>query len=134
MQLAWIPAGRCGGYVFRAEEIKQTAFRLDGLLMPPEGSDAPLIFLEAQAQPDEDFYGRFFAELFLYLQRNAPRRPWRALVIYPQRAGRRALGSALRRSLSVTERTTGLSGRFSRSSRPLLWSTIAAIIDRDPSG
>jgi predicted transposase YdaD len=25
------------GYRFKAEEVKQTAFRLDGILLPPEG-------------------------------------------------------------------------------------------------
>ena len=90
LQLAGIPTDPAGGYVFRAEEVKQTAFRLDGLLMPPpDAPDAPLLFLEAQAQPDEAFYGRFFAEMFLYLHRRAPHRPWRALVLYPRRATER---------------------------------------------
>ncbi|MFO1423152.1 MAG: DUF2887 domain-containing protein [Candidatus Competibacteraceae bacterium] len=87
LQLAGIPPDRRAGYAFRAEEVKQTAFRLDGLLMPPaDPPDAPLVVLEAQAQPDEAFYGRFFAELFLYLHRHAPPRPWRALVLYPRRS------------------------------------------------
>ncbi|MEI2781998.1 MAG: Rpn family recombination-promoting nuclease/putative transposase [Candidatus Competibacter sp.] len=87
LELAGITVDNPDGYAFRAEEVKQTAFRLDGLLMPPpDAPDAPLVFLEAQAQPDEDFYGRFFSEIFLYLYRSVPRRPWRALVIYPQRA------------------------------------------------
>ena len=36
-------------------------------------------------QPDEGFYGRFFAEILLYLYRCQPPHPWRALVIYPNR-------------------------------------------------
>jgi predicted transposase/invertase (TIGR01784 family) len=90
LQLAGIPADQAQGYAFRAEEVKQTAFRLDGLLIPPpDAPEAPLLFLEAQAQPDEAFYGRFFAEMFLYLHRRAPRQPWRALVLYPRRATER---------------------------------------------
>ena len=90
LQLAGIPAEQAQRYTFRAEEVKQTAFRLDGLLLPPpDAPEAPLLFLEAQAQPDEAFYGRFFAEMFLYLHRRAPRQPWRALVIYPRRTTER---------------------------------------------
>ncbi len=49
LQLAGLPVD-AGGYAFRAEEVKQTAFRLDGLLMPPaDRPDAPLVVLEAQA-------------------------------------------------------------------------------------
>jgi predicted transposase/invertase (TIGR01784 family) len=90
LELAGVTVANPGGYSFRAEEIKQTAFRLDGLLTPPpDDSDAPLIFLETQAQPDDDFYGRFFAEIFLYLYRAVPRPGWRALVIYPRRTTER---------------------------------------------
>ena len=65
LELAGVNVANPGGYGFRAEEIKQTAFRLDGLLIPPaDDPSAPLIFLEAQAQSDEDFYGRFFSEIF----------------------------------------------------------------------
>jgi predicted transposase YdaD len=45
-----------------------------------------VLFIEAQAQADAGFYGRFFAELFLYLHQHAPPRPWRALVLYPRRS------------------------------------------------
>ncbi len=88
-------------YRFRSEEVKQTAFRLDGLLEPPETNpDGPVVFVEIQMQPEEEFYGRWFAELFLYLYRMVPVRPWRAVVIYPSRPverldGRR-YGSAVR--------------------------------------
>lgn len=74
------------GYQFRAEELKQTAFRLDGVLMPPEANpELPVVFVEAQMQAEDDFYGRLFAELFLYLYRMVPVRPWWAVVIYPNR-------------------------------------------------
>ncbi|MFZ1643094.1 MAG: DUF2887 domain-containing protein [Candidatus Contendobacter sp.] len=74
-----------GSYGFRTEEVKQITFRLDSLLIPPAADPAaPFIFLEAQAQPDDDFYGRFFSEIFLYLYRCNPRPCWRALVLYPR--------------------------------------------------
>ena len=75
------------GYTLRAEEVKQTAFRLDGVLAPPDDQpDWPLVFIEAQFQPDADFHARWFSELFLYLYRRPPRRAWRAVALFPNRA------------------------------------------------
>ncbi len=80
-------------YRFRSEEVKQTAFRLDGLLEPPETNlDGPVVFVEVQMQAEEEFYGRLFAEIFLYLYRMAPVRPWRAVVIHPSRSVERLDG------------------------------------------
>jgi predicted transposase/invertase (TIGR01784 family) len=81
------------GYVFRSEEIKQTAFRLDGILIPPTGSlDRPVVFIEAQIQPDDGFYARFFSEIFLYLRQYNPPHPWQAVVIYPDRTAEKPAG------------------------------------------
>ena len=74
------------GYTLRAEEVKQTAFRLDGVLVPPKDPpNQPPVFIEAQFQPDPNFYARWFSEMFLYLYRHPPRRAWRAVVIFPNR-------------------------------------------------
>jgi hypothetical protein len=55
--VAGIPLPAGADYSLRAEEIKETAFRLDGLLVPGAGSEAhPLVFLEVQFQPDAAFY------------------------------------------------------------------------------
>lgn len=87
LELAGIPISEQVIYQFRSEEIKQTAFRLDGVLMPTaEVRKAPVVLVEVQYQPDEEFYGRFFAEVLLYLYRCPPPHPWRAMVIYPHRA------------------------------------------------
>lgn len=73
-------------YRFRSEEVKQTAFRLDGVLTPRAGkSERPVVFVETQMQADDTFYGRWFAEIFLYLYRMEPVRSWQAVVIYPSR-------------------------------------------------
>jgi predicted transposase/invertase (TIGR01784 family) len=57
-------------YEFRSVEIKQTAFRLDGVLIPKtESPTTPVRFCEVQMQKDTTFYRRFFAEIFLYLYR-----------------------------------------------------------------
>jgi len=73
-------------YRFSSEEIKQTAFRIDGLFKPvSDDLDQPLIFVEVQFQADNDFYGRLFSEITLYLYQNKPKRDWLILVIYPHR-------------------------------------------------
>ena len=73
-------------YHFRSVELKQTAFRLDGLFCPPENNlELPLFFVEVQFQSEADFYSRFFGEIFLYLRQYQPLNPWQAVVIYPSR-------------------------------------------------
>jgi predicted transposase/invertase (TIGR01784 family) len=74
-------------YRFGSEEIKQTAFRLDGVFTPLSGEpEQPVIFAEVQYQPDTDFYGRFISEITLYLRLHKPGRRWLAFVIYPARS------------------------------------------------
>ena len=46
-ELAGLPVPANPAYRFHAEEVKQTAFRLDGLLQPETGrDDLPLVFVE----------------------------------------------------------------------------------------
>jgi predicted transposase/invertase (TIGR01784 family) len=69
-----------------APVIKEREFRLDGLFIPQsENWNIPLIFLEAQMQSDAGFYGRYFAEIFLYLQQYPEKRPWQGLLILHNR-------------------------------------------------
>ena len=92
-ELAGWPVPDITGYRFRSEEIKQTAFRLDGVLTPPaEATERPMVFVEVQYQPDERFYRRLFAEIFLYLYLHPPAHPWQAVVIYPERRVERDAG------------------------------------------
>lgn len=59
-------ATEAAGYQFASIELKQTAFRVDGVFLPPEtAADAPVYFLEAQFQRDALLYRRLFAEVFL---------------------------------------------------------------------
>ncbi len=84
-------------YRFSSEEIKQTAFRLDGLFTPVSGNEEqPLIFVEVQYQPDNEFYGRFFSEITLYLRLHKPAHPWLAMVIYPTRSTEKAASIAFK--------------------------------------
>lgn len=81
------PALDAAQYHFASVELKQTAFRLDGLFLPPAGQpDWPLFFVEVQFQLDKDLYSRVFAEAFLYLRQQRPLHPWQAVVIYPTQA------------------------------------------------
>lgn len=75
------------GYEFRSVEIKQVAFRLDGVLLPkPEANDQTVWFLEVQFQPDPKFYSRFFGESYLYLDLHPETQDWQAVVIFSSRS------------------------------------------------
>ena len=79
---------------YSAPVIKEQEFRHDGILTPV-GNDPnlPIVFLEAQMQPDTDFYGRYFAEIYLYLKQYKIIRSWRGLLILKSR--RHDLGSEI---------------------------------------
>jgi predicted transposase/invertase (TIGR01784 family) len=103
-ELAGWPAPDMAGYRFRSEEIKQTAFRLDGVLAPPaEATERPIVFVEVQYQPDDRFYSRFFAEIFLYLYLHPPAHPWQAVVIYPERRVERDAGQHYAALLAIPQ-------------------------------
>ncbi len=74
-------------YNFTSREIKQLAFRQDGLFLPnnPDSTE-PFYLVEVQFQPDETLYHRVFAELFLYLKQDRPSHPWQVVIIYPSRS------------------------------------------------
>jgi predicted transposase/invertase (TIGR01784 family) len=74
-------------YEFRSVELKQTAFRIDGVFLPRHDADEQTVwFVEVQFQKDVEFYYRFFAELFLFLRQNPQTVDWRAVVIFPDRS------------------------------------------------
>jgi predicted transposase YdaD len=69
-------------FEYSAPVIKEKETRLDGLLTPIGAHpDLPLVFLEAQMQPDQRFYGRYFRGLFTYLDQYQIARTWRGLLI-----------------------------------------------------
>ena len=82
--LAGLDIPAAADYRMQAIEVKQTAFRLDGVLLPPAGHpELPIIFTEAQFQGRPTFYGRWLAAIFLYLYRHRVTRPWQAVVVFP---------------------------------------------------
>ncbi|PSB01324.1 Rpn family recombination-promoting nuclease/putative transposase [Merismopedia glauca] len=73
-------------YEFTSREVKQLAFRIDGLFLPTNEERSAFYLVEVQFQPDEILYHRLFAELFLYIKQYRPSHPWRVVVIYPNRS------------------------------------------------
>ncbi len=57
-------------YRFDSVEVKETAFRIDGVFLPPDDAESKVVFFsEVQLQKKENLYKRFFAELFVSLHR-----------------------------------------------------------------
>lgn len=75
-------------YRFESVEVKETAFRIDGVFLPPEGATPRIIFFaEVQFQKDEALYHRFFTESLMYLNRNQSQYDdWYCVVIFPSRS------------------------------------------------
>jgi predicted transposase/invertase (TIGR01784 family) len=74
-------------YEFQSVEVKQTAFRIDGVFVPrPNAPDQTVIFAEVQFQSDEYLYDRMFAEVGLYLVQHRDTFDWRAIAIFPRRS------------------------------------------------
>ena len=64
-ELAGLTVPDAGGYSFISQEVKQTAFRFDGIAEPPtDQPDAPRGYVEVQFQLDEGFYLRFLAKFY----------------------------------------------------------------------
>ena len=83
-QLVGHPA--IAGYQFQSVELKQTAFRIDGVFSPPANTpDAPVFFVEVQFQKDDGLYQRLFAEIFLFLRQHPSVTHWQAIVVFPYR-------------------------------------------------
>jgi predicted transposase/invertase (TIGR01784 family) len=74
-------------YDFRSVEVKQTAFRIDGLLIPKRNiKNTPVYLSEVQFQKDPHLYHRFFAEVFTYLKQYPETPSWQGILIYPRRS------------------------------------------------
>jgi predicted transposase YdaD len=79
------PLSPTAGYTLHAEEVKQTSFRLDGILLPAATAPhAPLVFLEAQSQPDDTFYLRWFTSLLIYKLPHLTREEIQAMLHWPE--------------------------------------------------
>ena len=84
-------------YQFLSQEVKELSRRFDGVFLPPsESGEASIYFVEVQIQPKEDFYWRFFAEIFVYLGQYQPERDWRAVALFSNRKADPGLPRAYR--------------------------------------
>jgi predicted transposase/invertase (TIGR01784 family) len=75
------PIADAEGYQFSTVEIKEKAFRFDGIFMPT-ANDKPIFFIEVQFQPKNDFYWELLSEVFLYLNQYRPTQDWQAVAIF----------------------------------------------------
>ncbi len=82
------PPQEAAEYQFESVEVKETAFRIDGVFLPPANAVSKVVFFaEVQFQKDEDLYHRFFSELFLFLYRHSIRYDdWSGVIIFPSRS------------------------------------------------
>ncbi len=76
---------RANDYRFDAVELKQTAFRIDGVFLPLQ-EDNPIYFAEVQFQKDQKIYLRLFSEVFTYLRESENEMRWRAMVLFKSRS------------------------------------------------
>lgn len=80
-------ANQAEAYQFASVEIKELAFRFDGLFLPlGDLPEQPIYFVEVQFQPKTDFYWRLFAEIFVYLNQYQPIQDWRAVAVFAKRS------------------------------------------------
>lgn len=80
------PPNEAAAYLFSSVEVKQASFRIDGVFLPRgEAAELPILFTEVQFQLDPGFYGRFFSEIFLFLDKTELTNNWQGTVIYPSR-------------------------------------------------
>ncbi|MFM2064254.1 MAG: hypothetical protein RLZZ507_3925 [Cyanobacteriota bacterium] len=75
-------------YQFDSIEVKETAFRIDGVFLPPDHANPKIAFFaEVQFQEDQDLYHRFFTELMIFLYRSKVRYDnWYGVIIFPSRS------------------------------------------------
>ncbi|MEO0853030.1 MAG: Rpn family recombination-promoting nuclease/putative transposase [Cyanobacteria bacterium J06648_11] len=72
---------------FDSVEVKQTAFRIDGVFLPQPTADDPTVyFVEVQFQPNDALYQRLFAEIALFLKHHPATQNWRAVVLFARRS------------------------------------------------
>ncbi|MHC5934220.1 Rpn family recombination-promoting nuclease/putative transposase [Nostoc sp.] len=79
------PPQLASAYQFSSVEVKQLAFRIDGVFLP-NAPELPIYFAEVQFQPDKKLYSRLFTEIFNYLDKTELTNNWRGVVIFPNRS------------------------------------------------
>lgn len=80
------PPTTANTYQFSSVEVKQLAFRIDGVFIPTLEASLPIYFVEFQFQPDRKLYSRFFTEIFLYLDKTELLNNWQGVIVYPSKS------------------------------------------------
>jgi predicted transposase/invertase (TIGR01784 family) len=94
------PPERASQYSFEAVEVKETAFRMDGVFLPPDRCGI-VYFCEVQFQKDELLYERINSEIGIYIYRNRDRfLDWQVVVIYSSRSIEQSNTSTVRELLA----------------------------------
>lgn len=84
-ELVGLPPETAEGYRFTSVEIKEKAFRFDGIFIP-DSVDKNIWFVEVQFQKRAEFYWEFVGEIFLYLSQYKPDHDWQAVAIFAKRS------------------------------------------------
>ncbi len=79
------PLANADRYQFTSVEVKEKAFRFDGIFMP-DRLDQPIYFVEVQFQDKPEFYWEFIAEINIYLNQYKPVQDWQAVAIFAKRS------------------------------------------------
>ncbi|QYX30575.1 DUF2887 domain-containing protein [Sphaerospermopsis torques-reginae] len=79
------PPENAEGYKFTSVEVKEKAFRFDGIFMPDSG-EKPIYFVEVQFQPKPEFYWEFITEINIYINQYKPQQDWQAVALFAKRS------------------------------------------------
>jgi len=79
------PVAEAIGYEFTSVEVKEKAFRFDGVFLP-DIVEKPIIFTEVQFQRNEDIYWDLMSESCMYLRQYKPTNNWQAIAIFARRS------------------------------------------------
>ncbi|MTJ14028.1 Rpn family recombination-promoting nuclease/putative transposase [Anabaena sp. UHCC 0187] len=72
-------------YQFTSVEVKEKAFRFDGIFMA-DSLEKPIYFVEVQFQPKPDFYWELIAEINIYLNQFKPVQDWQGVALFAKRS------------------------------------------------
>jgi predicted transposase/invertase (TIGR01784 family) len=79
------PTEKATDYQFTSVEVKEKAFRFDGIFMP-NSVEKPIYFVEVQFQTKPDFYWELIAEINIYLNQFKPVQDWQAVALFGKRS------------------------------------------------
>ena len=79
------PIENAEGYQFTSVEVKEKAFRFDGIFMP-DNVEKPIYFVEIQFQNRTEFYWELITEINIYINQYKPQQDWQAVALFAKRS------------------------------------------------